>query len=236
MTTCATRQPNFLPRLSTVAKLLSADVWVVLDDVQFCRRDYQYRARLAHLEDPGVHQWLSLNVHLPSGRSTRIRDAVVIDAARCQRRVSGLLEQFYSRSEHWPRLSTTLAHVSDLIAETDRLHEIAELSTRVLLDALGWTGTVVRSSDLDARAERSTRLADLTRAVGADTYICGRGGARYLDPSGFDRLGLAVDYFGQPPWIDPATWEIGQRVSATWALAKYGTFSPTWSRLGYSPA
>ena len=172
-----------------------------------------------------MHHWLSLSVHLPSGRSTRIRDAIVIDAARCQRRVIGMLEQFYSRSEHWPRLSTKLAHVSDLIAETDRLHKIAELSTRVLLDALGWTGAVVRSSDLDARTDRSARLADLTRAVGADTYICGRGGARYLNPSEFDRLGLAVDYFGQPTWIDPAIWEAGQRVSAAWALAKCGTLT-----------
>ncbi|MCZ4102947.1 MULTISPECIES: WbqC family protein [Streptomyces] len=36
-----------------------ADVWVVLDDVQFVRRDYQHRARLAALDDPQQHQWLS---------------------------------------------------------------------------------------------------------------------------------------------------------------------------------
>jgi hypothetical protein len=32
---CAIHQPNFLPRLSTLAKIYAADVWVVLDDVQF---------------------------------------------------------------------------------------------------------------------------------------------------------------------------------------------------------
>lgn len=226
MTTCAIHQPNFLPRLSTVAKLLSADVWVVLDDVQFCRRDYQHRARLAGLENPAEQQWLSLNVHLPDGRGTRIRDAVVIDSARCKRRVGGMLEQFYARSEHWPWLSTMFADVVDLIGETDRLHQIADLSTRVLLDAFGWTGTVVRSSDLDARTDRSARLADLTRAVGADTYICGRGGARYLDSTAFDRLGLKVDYFSRPTWIEPGIWDAGQRTSATWALAMYGDLSP----------
>lgn len=235
MTTCAIHQPNFLPRLSTVAKLLSADVWVVLDDVQFCRRDYQHRARLARLDDPSEHQWLSLNVHLPNGRGTHIRDAVVIDAARCQRRVSGMLEQFYARSDHWSKLSTMFAHVVDLIEKTDRLDQIAELSTRVLLDAFGWAGTVVRSSDLDARSDRSARLADLTRAVGADVYICGRGGARYLEPTVFDRLGLTVDYFSQPTWIEPRIWDAGQRVSAAWALAKYGDLnSAAPHRLGYS--
>jgi len=44
--TCAIHQPNFFPRLSTLAKLYAADVWVILDDVQFSRRDYQHRCYL----------------------------------------------------------------------------------------------------------------------------------------------------------------------------------------------
>jgi len=39
---CAIHQPNFLPRLSTLAKLYTADTWIILDDVQFTRRDYQH--------------------------------------------------------------------------------------------------------------------------------------------------------------------------------------------------
>jgi hypothetical protein len=229
MTTCAIHQPNFLPRLSTVAKLLSADIWVVLDDVQFCRRDYQHRARLGSLKDPAKQQWLSLNVHLPNGRNTRIRDALVVDAARCQRRVDGMMEQFYARSEHWPTLGPALATVVKMVTETDRLHKIAELSTQVLLDAYRWRGTVVHSSNLNARTDRSRRLADLTRAVGADTYICGTGGARYLDPTPFDVLGLRVDYFRRPTWIEESIWETGKRLSATWALAKHGHLSTSES-------
>ena len=49
---CAIHQPNLLPRLTTLAKLFAADRWIVLDDVQFSRRDYQHRARLASRDDP----------------------------------------------------------------------------------------------------------------------------------------------------------------------------------------
>lgn len=35
----AIHQPNLFPRLTTLAKLFAADYWIVLDDVQFTRRD-----------------------------------------------------------------------------------------------------------------------------------------------------------------------------------------------------
>ncbi|MGH3568775.1 MAG: WbqC family protein [Pseudonocardia sp.] len=59
-------QPNLFPRLVTLAKLLAADCWVVLDDVQFCRHDYQYRARLGRVDEPEARQWLILP---PTGRA-----------------------------------------------------------------------------------------------------------------------------------------------------------------------
>src|SRR5579884_3694663 len=49
---CAIHQPNLFPRLTTLAKILAADCWIVLDDVQFTRRDYQHRARLTAYDDP----------------------------------------------------------------------------------------------------------------------------------------------------------------------------------------
>ncbi|WP_436849202.1 WbqC family protein [Streptomyces atriruber] len=48
---CAIHQPNLWPRLTTLAKLFAADHWIVLDDVQFARRDYQHRARIAASTD-----------------------------------------------------------------------------------------------------------------------------------------------------------------------------------------
>ncbi|MEU6878475.1 WbqC family protein [Streptomyces sp. NPDC046712] len=56
----AIHQPNLFPRLSTLAKIFAADCWIVLDDVQFARRDFQHRARLGSMSNPARHQWLSM--------------------------------------------------------------------------------------------------------------------------------------------------------------------------------
>ncbi|MFJ8086236.1 WbqC family protein [Streptomyces sp. NPDC096205] len=172
------------PRLTTLAKLFAADYWIVLEDVQFTRRDYQHRARLADLDDPARQQWLTLPTHLPGGRSTLIRDAVIDDPALARRRTAGMLRQHYGASPHWPALAKALDPVLDAFT-TGRTAAVAQMSARVLLDLIGWRGQILTSSRLTARPGRSVRLADLAAATGARTYLCGTGGMTYLDPDPF---------------------------------------------------
>ncbi|MFF3401140.1 WbqC family protein [Streptomyces sp. NPDC002659] len=214
---CAIHQPNFLPRLTTLAKLFAADYWIVLDDVQFTRRDYQHRARLAGLADPVRHQWLTIPTHLPQGRPTLIRDAVIAEPAMARRRTAGMLRQHYGASPHWSVLAETLNPVLDAFT-TGRTAAVAEISTRVLLDLLGWQGKILTSSQLPSRPGRSQRLADLAAVTGARAYLCGTGGMAYLNEDPFAARNIAVTPF-RPPVIN--IWS-GRRLSALWALAALG--------------
>jgi hypothetical protein len=220
---CAIHQPNFLPRLSTLAKLYAADCVVILDDVQFTRRDYQHRCRLAPLHDPADWHWLSLPTHLPKGRATLIKQARLVDTARSRRKVEGTLLHYYGQSSYWPQISVSLQDVLDLTSNTDSLADITTASTRCLLDLVGWRGTVVCSSDLTASSERSERLADLTQAVGANDYLCGTGGMRYIEHEPFTERGLTVVPFRPPSTGD--MWRTANRLSSLWALMLMG---PEW--------
>ncbi|WAL63484.1 WbqC family protein [Amycolatopsis cynarae] len=206
--------------MSTLAKLFQADVWVVLDDVQFNARDYQHRTRLAALDDPSAQRWLTIPVHRPAGRASRINELLLADPALSRRRIAQLTRQYYRRGPHWAGTRDAVEEVLAAIELTDRLADVAEVSTRTLLDRLGWHGTVVRSSTLTASTERSTRLADLTEAVGAGTYLCGRGGARYLDERPFAQRGLTVHY---PPPPELAGKDGLRAASALWAMAVLGS-------------
>ncbi|WP_079027503.1 WbqC family protein [Streptomyces rimosus] len=216
---CAIHQPNFFPRLTTLAKLFAADYWIVLDDVQFARRDYQHRARLTALYDPARRQWLTLPTHLPNGRSTLIRDAEIVDPARARRRIRHTLQHCYGASPHWPALEPALAPALDLITTSGRTATVAEASTRALLEVLGWPGRLLRSSTLPSRSGRTQRLADLAVATGATTYLCGTGGMRYLRTRLFDACGIAVTPF-RPP--QAGVWTHGREVSALPFLAQLG--------------
>jgi hypothetical protein len=205
--------------LATLAKLFQAEVWVVLDDVQFNARDYQHRARLAPLADPAAQRWLTVPVHRPRGRDSRIGELLLADPDTSRRRVAQLVRQYYRRAAHWANARDAVDEVLAALALTDRVADVAEVSTRALLAQLGWRGEVVRSSALPASDERSARLADLTGAVGADTYLCGRGGARYLDEGPFAARGLTVRY---PPQPELAGKDGMRTLSSLWAFATLG--------------
>lgn len=202
-----------------MAKLFVADYWIVLDDVQFTRRDYQHRTRLASLNDLADRRWLSIPTHLPLGRRTLIRQAVMADPARSRQRTARVLQQHYGASPFWPAFQQSLTPVLDAFTTSDRTATVAEVSTRALLDLLGWQGSILHSRSLPARPGRSQRLADLTAAVGAHTCLCGSGGMRYLDFAPFTANGIAVIPFSTPAAGD---WETARDISSVWSLTRIG--------------
>jgi hypothetical protein len=186
---CAIHQPNLFPRWVTLAKLLAADIWVVLDDVQFCRRDHQHRSRLGH---PGerARQWLVLPVHLPRGRATTIREVRLADPEIARRRVAGLTRQYYRRTPGWERIEGVVDAVADAVDTVglqQGLAAVAEASTSLLLRACGWRGEIVRSSVL-ARHGRSARSVPggwptSRRLPGAAPTCAGAEGAPICTPA-----------------------------------------------------
>ncbi len=219
---CASHQPSLFPRLSTLAKLFTADIWIALDDVQFALRDYQHRARLGRHDDPNAQQWMSLPVRSPDGRSSPIKDIGILERERSIRRILRMTRQHHGRGEHWSAVEAGVRQVAEMISRTESLADVAITSTLSLLDLLHWPGIVVRSSEFVVAADRSTRLADLTHAVGATSYLCGTGGARYLRPDPFSKRAIGVIDFSVPTDTSHEIWAGAQRLSSIGALAEAG--------------
>ncbi len=48
------------------------------------------------------------------------------------------------------------------------------------------------SSDFELREEPTDRLIDICKALGADAYLAGQGGANYMDVQRFEQNGIKV--------------------------------------------
>jgi len=186
----AIHQPHYLPWLGYVAKWAAADRFIFLDTVQYEKNGWQNRNRIKTSQGP---QWLTVPVQ--ARLATAIRDVGVDAAQPWAARHLRAIELAYARAPHFARYRDGLG--AFYARAWDRLAPLAAASAEWLARALGVTTPVALASALDLGPapvkDATARLVALCRAVGADTYVAGRDGARYMDLAQFRTAGIAVE-------------------------------------------
>lgn len=202
----AVHQPNLFPRLKVLQKLAKSGIWVVYDDVQYVRNEWQNRTRIRSLRLPADSFWLTIPVHLPGGRSTNISEVILCDPARVGRQVRASIRHAYRRSVHWRWIATYLDQLPSVVPPD--LATYCTESTIVCLRALGLCPRIVYSSCLDLEGSRSARLAAICAAVGGSSYLAGTGGRSYMDLDAFRTREINVEWqhWAPPPTGDTLNW------------------------------
>jgi hypothetical protein len=183
----AIHQPQYLPWLGYFHKIDRADTFVVLDDVQFEKNDWQNRNRI---KTRSGWQWLTVPVrHQFPQRISEVR----IDAGApwSRKHWQALLANYRGA----PAFEAHRPFFEELYAR--EWHLLAELSLAALgylVDALGIRTTLVLASTLGLPepAGATERLVAICRALGADTYLSGAGGRGYLELERFERAAVRV--------------------------------------------
>jgi hypothetical protein len=182
----AIHQPHYLPYLGYLDKLDAADVFIVLDTVQYAKHDWQNRNRIRTKDG---WQWLTVPV---IDRFPERIDQVEVNARTDWPRKHGqALRLHYGGCRFWDTLGPLL---TDLIQRPwRRLCDLNVAVLELLCEQLGIRTPRVMASSLPAREEPTDRLIDLVRAVGGTVYLAGRMGPAYMDIARFSRAGLAVE-------------------------------------------
>jgi hypothetical protein len=187
----AAHQPSFLPWLGYLDKLAKADVFVVMDDLQYEAQNFQNRNRVKL-----NHGTAWLTVPLVAGaQSDRIVDKRIQHQASAkehwQRRNWMTLETHYRRAPYFARYAEELREVF-----VRRWETLVELDLYVLELACRWldiTTPIVRSSTLGLVGYKTERILDMCKKLGATSYLSGSGGSQsYLDSERLGRAGIGV--------------------------------------------
>lgn len=188
----AAHQPHYLPWLGYLAKVASADLFVVMDDLQYEAQNFQNRNRVKLSQGA---QWLT--VPLERGpQAQRILDKRINnDGANRDwaRRHFETLRNNYSRAPHFDRYAGELESMY-----SRRWDWLVDLDLHVLVLMCEWFGIkkpIVRSSTLELQGARTARIVDLCKKTGATTYLSGGGGSRaYLEIDLFAREKISVSW------------------------------------------
>ena len=190
----AIHQPNFLPWLGWFDKLARADVFVLLDHVQFPRTSKGTYVNRVKLLVGGKPAWATAPIVRARGSVQRIDEVLVDDAQPWREKLLRTIEHNYRRA---PAFDETYVVVEEVLRhDTGRLAELNALGVRALARSLDLDDTkLVRSSDLDATGQATDLLIALTRAVGGTAYLAGGlAGLTYQEDEKFAAAGLELVY------------------------------------------
>jgi WbqC-like protein family len=188
----AAHQPHYLPWLGYLDRMRQADLFVILDHVQFERRGYQNRTRV--LVD-GQPQWLTVPVEQRS-QQERIIDKQIANPPADDKK--SWASKHYQTLRHAYRQAPFFADYAPQLRQIlespgDRLADLNERSLLFLREAFDIRTPMVKSSELNIQGARSDMILNVCQVVGADIYLAGLGGSRdYLDRSMFADAGIAI--------------------------------------------
>ena len=197
----AIHQPNYLPWLGWFAKAAQADVFVLLDDVQFEKGGWTNRVEVKTAQGRTL---LTVPVEAGGAVPPRVDELRVARDGRWAARHAKTLAQSYGRSPGWAALGPRIDEI--LASGEARLAVLNERLLRVMLDAFAVTARVVRASELGPREERGAAgVVEICRRLGAGTYVSGSGGRKYNDPAAFAAAGVELVYaaFAHPAYAQP---------------------------------
>jgi hypothetical protein len=188
----AIHQPLYFPWLGYLDRMAKSSLFVVLDHVQFERRNYQNRASFMLEGEP---RWLTVPV-VQVSQKERILEKQVDNSAEGSRQWGPIhfktLRYAYRKAPHFERYAPRLREI--LEARWERLLDLDLATMEFLRDAFEIRTPLRLSSQMEPVGARSDLLLNICRSLGPETtFLGGMGGSRrYLDKEAFAQAGVGV--------------------------------------------
>jgi hypothetical protein len=179
-------QPQYLPWLGYLDKIDQADLFIVLDTVQFKKNEWQNRNRI---RTSTGWQWLTVPVLQRFGQ--RITDVAINPTVSWQAQHVRALELHYARAPFCHQYLPGLRLIYE--QEWKKLCDLNLAVIRWLLDSFGISTPLRCASEWTVTEEPTDRLIDLCRAVRASRYLAGPGADAYMEKPRFEASGVRLE-------------------------------------------
>lgn len=183
---CAVHQPQYLPWLGYFDKIDRADVFVLLDTVQYKKNEWQNRNRIKTATGP---QWVTVPVLYRFGQL--IREVEINNKERWQHKHRQALVTNYARAPYRDLLNPLLKEI--LEQPWEKIAPLNIMVVRRLCELIGIKTPIYVASELGNFPEDpDERLISITKYFGADTYLAGSGGRSYMNLEAYKSAGVKV--------------------------------------------
>lgn len=169
-------QPEHFPYMGYFQKMEKADLFVILDNVNYRKNYFQNRNRF--LNNNGVEEWFTIPVE-KTAPNKWIKDVQINTQLPWRKKLITKLQQNF-------KVDFTE------IYNSDSLMEINLNSIKWAMKQLNLNTEIAFASELNVQGDKSELLANICKKLNATTYLSGPSGKDYLDLSYFN--GVKIQY------------------------------------------
>jgi hypothetical protein len=185
----AIHQPNYLPHVGFFQKMAHADIFVLLDTVQYSKDSFTQRVKI---RTQNGSMWLTIPIE-KSNDFKRINQIKLPNYDKWKLKHKLTIIANYSKSPYFDK--KFIDHYYDLT--TMDLVDFNEFGILYLQKKFKIKTKLLRASqlNLDNQLTQSDLLIAIIKELDGSTYISGIGGRKYLDEKKFYKNDIQVQYF-----------------------------------------
>lgn len=201
---CVILQPSYIPWRGFFHQIQRADQFVFYDDVQYDKHGWRNRNQIKTIQGK---QWLTIPVHSAGATQGLLIKDVKIDWSKPWAK------------NHWKTLSFAYAKAPYFRSYAEVCEPFFQRHDKFLADftidftialarELGIQHTrFMRASELNTSGEKTDRLIDVLKKVGASHYISGPSARDYIELEKFEQAGITLEYmdynYSEYPQLHP---------------------------------
>ena len=182
-------QPSYLPWLGFFEQMSRSDKFVLLDDVQYTRRDWRNRNRIRVREN---WIWLTVPVQQKSRFSQSLLETRIDNSVSWRRKHLETLRQHYCKAPFFEKYFPRCQQVYE--KDWTFLFDLCLESINLIKEEMGIETPLLRSSEMKPGGEKTERLVSICRELGATHYLSGESGSNYIAEEDFSSQGIALEY------------------------------------------
>ncbi|HXF86175.1 MAG TPA: WbqC family protein [Anaerolineales bacterium] len=186
-------QPSYIPWRGYFDQIRRADLFVFYDDIQYDKHGWRNRNQIK------THQgkiWLTIPVHAKGvTQGIPIKDIRIDWSKPWAKSHFKSLMVSYSKAPYFKRYLPLLEYMYQ--QRRDEFLADFTIETSILIAReLGFTSTrFMRSSELsNIEGQKTDRVINVLKQVGATHYICGPSASSYMEPEKFEQAGITFEY------------------------------------------
>ena len=184
----AIHQPEHLPWLGFFHKIRMADVYVVLDNVQYTRRYFHNRNKIRTKQG---WLWLTVPVEKENRDDLIIKETKIFqEDLKWKNKNLESIYHNYRKAEYFKNYWDDLYHIYN--KEYTYLLELNLSLLKLIFEKLRIKKEIQLASDLNVSGNKGDLIFNICKSLGATTYISGISGRDYLDFNKFQKEGIDV--------------------------------------------